>query len=214
LLLALARREMIEQDTVTKRYRRGPALVRLARIRESAFPLVEIARPKVDELSAQTSETVHVSELIGDRLTTVYVRESSRANRVGVEIGEQLPFNCTASGLAILAFSPDSLIKMIVGRPLVAMTKHSLTTEVALKKKIDEGRRRGFTTCDQGYEEGVFSVAAPILSSGGHAIGAISVASPVTRIERATIEAHGLAVKAVAIRIADALGMRSTTSNP
>jgi DNA-binding IclR family transcriptional regulator len=94
------------------------------------------------------------------------------------------------------------------------MTKHSLTTEAALQKKIEEGRRRGFTTCDQGYEEGVFSVAAPILSNGGHAIGAISVASPVSRIERATIEAHGLAVKAAAVRIADALGMRSAASTP
>jgi len=209
LLMALAGRELIEQDPASKRYRLGPGLVRLARLRESAFPLVEIARPKVDELSTQTNETVHVSELSGDRLTTIYVRESSRANRVGVEVGETLPFNCTASGFAVLAFGAEDFLQMILGRPLRAMTRHSLTSEKALQKKIEESRRRGFTTCDQGYEEGVFSVAAPILRSVGQPFGAISVASPVSRINRATIEAHGLAVKAAAARIGAALGVRS-----
>src|SRR5689334_9507064 len=79
LLVALAGRELVEQDPVSRRYRLGPAVVRLARLREEAFPLAEVARPIVDELSADIGETVHVTELSGTRLTTVYVRESSRA---------------------------------------------------------------------------------------------------------------------------------------
>lgn len=213
LLVALAGRELVEQDPVSRRYRLGPAVVRLARLREEAFPLAEVARPVVDELSADIGETVHVTELSGTRLTTVYVRESSRAIRVSVDVGESLPFHCTASGFAVLAFGSDSLRREIFARPMAAMTPHSLTTVRALQAQIDAGRKKGYTTCDQGYEEGVYSVAAPILAAPDRLFGAISIASPTSRVDRKMIESHGRAVTAAAARLAAALGARSGARN-
>ena len=42
--------------------------------------------------------------------------------------------------------------------------------------------RRGYSIGDQGFEEGVFSVAAPILGPDGLAIGTLAVASPLLRV--------------------------------
>jgi DNA-binding IclR family transcriptional regulator len=78
-----------------------------------------------------------------------------------------------------------------------------------LQQHIEQGRKKGFTTCDQGYEEGVFSVAAPILSAPDRLFGAISIASPTSRVDRKVIESHGRAVRAAAARLAAGLGARS-----
>ena len=182
LLGALAARGFVDQDRVTKRYRLGPALIRFAQIRETYFPLVTTARPIVDELSATTGETVHVSQLASGVLATAYVSESTKVVRVGVAVGEKLPFSCTASGLAVLAFGSDALRGAVAASALVAVTKHSITSRAELNRQLTEARERGFAIGDQGFEEGVFSVAAPLLNGENEAFGAISITAPTARV--------------------------------
>ena len=98
LLVALGKKGFVEQDPVTRRYRLGAALVRLARIREIALPMLDIARPLVEELSRQCGETVHVSQVAANLLSSVLVCESPHANRVSVAVGQNLPFHCDGLG--------------------------------------------------------------------------------------------------------------------
>jgi IclR family transcriptional regulator, acetate operon repressor len=212
LLLALAAKGFIEQDETTRQYRLGAALVRLARIRETALPLVDIARPSAEALSQQSGETVHVSQIAGDILSSVFVCESPFANRVSVAVGQKLPFNCTASGLAFLSAAPEGFRARILKGPLPRMTKNSLTTPAQLKKRIEETLKRGYAFSDQGFEDGVVSVAAPIVDAGGGAIGAISITCPAVRADETAIARHGVEVRATASRISSALGGRLVTA--
>lgn len=206
LLVALAAKGFIEQSPLTRRYRLGAALIRLARIREATLPLIDIARPIVEALSQQSGETVHVSQIAGDVLSSVFVCESPHANRVSVAVGQKLPFNCTASGLAFLAAAPESFRAAVLKGPLVRMTKTSITTPAQLKKRIEEAARQGYARSDQGFETGVVSVAAPIIAANGGAVGAISVTSPAARADEATMARHGAEVRAAAASISAALG--------
>lgn len=208
LLVALSAKGFAEQDRVTRRYRLGPALVRLAHIREAAFPMIDVARPIVEALSQQTGETVHVSQIAGDVLSSVFVRESPHANRVSVAVGQKLPFNCTASGLAYLCAASESIRARVFGGPLPRMTRHSVTTVKALRKRLDESLARGYARGDQGFEEGVVSVAAPIIDASGVAIGAISIASPGARTDEAKLTCQGVEVRKAAERISAGLGAR------
>lgn len=208
LLLALCAKSFIEQDPVTRRYRLGAALVRFARIREASFPLIDIARPVVEALSQTSGETVHVSQIVGDTLSTLFVRESSHANRVSVEVGQNLPFNCTASGLAFLSAAPETFRAAVLKGPLTRMTPKSIMSASALKKDLDRARARGFAHNDQGFEDGVVSVAAPILGPHGVAIGAISITGPTIRADEATIERRGALAREAASQISAALGGR------
>jgi len=206
LLVALAAKGFIEQDPVTRRYRLGAALVRLARIREAAFPMIEISRPIVEALSQQSGETVHVSQIAGDVLSSVFVCESPHANRVSVEVGQTLPFNCTASGLAFLSAASETFCAAVLKGPLPRMARNSATTPAQLKKRMDEARKQGYARSDQGFEDGVVSIAAPIIAPNGSVIGAISITSPTVRADEATMARHGSAVRAAAGRISAALG--------
>ena len=206
LLLALSAKGFIEQSPLTRRYRLGAALVRLARIREAILPLIDIARPIVEALARQSGETVHVSQIAGDALSSVFVCESPHANRVSVAVGQKLPFNCTASGLAFLTAAAESFRAVVLKGPLVRMTKNSIMTPAQLKKRIEEAAKQGYARSDQGFETGVVSVAAPILAANGSAVGAVSITSPAARADEATMARHGSEVRAAAASISAALG--------
>jgi IclR family transcriptional regulator, acetate operon repressor len=208
LLLSLAAKGFVEQNPVSRRYRLGAALVRLARLREANFPLIDIARPIVEGLSEASGETVHVSEIAADVLASVLVVESQYANRVSVDIGQKLPFNCTASGLAFLSAAPEAFCAAVLSGPLLKVTPKSVTSAAELRRQIEQTRQRGFAFSDQGFEEGVVSVASPIIGSGGAAVGAISIASPAVRADAAAIKRHGAAVGDAARRLSAALGGR------
>jgi IclR family acetate operon transcriptional repressor len=205
LLLELAAHGFVEQNPATRGYRIGPGPLRLARLRAEQFPLIEVARPIVEELTHQCGETVHLSELIGGALSTILVAESPKASRVSVPLGQMLPFNCTASGIALIAFGPEEIRKTVLGRRLQAVTSSSITDPALLAAQAAKAREAGYATSDQGYEEGVFSVAAPILALDGVAFGAVSVASPTQRVTPDTVAAHGAAAREAAARISAGL---------
>ena len=212
LLVALAAKGFVEQDPATRRYRLGAALVRLARVREAAFPLIDIARPVVEALAQRTGETVHISQIAGETLSSVFVCESPHANRVSVDVGQTLPFNCTASGLAFLSAAPEAFQTQVMNGPLPRVTQKSIATPAALKKRIQETRKLGYATSDQGFENGVVSVAAAIMGPSGAAIGALSIASPAARSDDATLKRHGLDAREAAACISAALGGRQAAA--
>lgn len=203
LLVALEEHGFVEQDPETRKYRIGPAPVRLARIREARFPLLRIAIPFMKALAETSEETVHLSELTGGRLSTIHVEESTRAHRVIVNIGTYLPFHATASGLACLAFAPDSQRQAMLAQPLEAFTEHTVTDAATLEAMARQCRERGYSIAHQGLESGVVSTAAPIRSPMGKLVGTVAIAAPLTRADAARLEALGTSVVETARRISE-----------
>ncbi|MEO8685907.1 MAG: IclR family transcriptional regulator [Devosia sp.] len=218
LLVSLAAHGLIEQDASSRLYRLGPALVRLAHIREANFPFLESAKPHVVALAQETGETVHLSEFDSHFLTSSHVEESREANRISLAVGDRLPLNATASGLAYLAFARPEYVETYLARPMERFTQFTPVEPLVLRQKLNEARARGYSIGDQGHSEGVFSVAAPILDRDGYAIGAVAVASPLVRIDEHAVERHGQAAIVAARNISARLNGRmpahfqSTTS--
>ncbi len=201
LLVSLANRGMVEQDATSRRYRLGAGLSRLARIRDTHFPYVPVAAPLVRELAQETSETVHLSEFGGGSLLTVFVELSPRANRVNVDVGQILPLHGTASGLAFLAFSRPETLKAYFEHPLETFTAYTVTRRESVLEAVKLAAERGYSRSEQGYEEGVHSVAAPILGADGYAIGTLAVASPVSRVDDQLAAIQGDAARRTGARI-------------
>ncbi|WP_027164451.1 IclR family transcriptional regulator [Mesorhizobium sp. WSM3224] len=205
LLVSLIAHGLVEQDETTRLYRLGAGIARLALMREAQFPFLRIAAPVVEALAAATGETVHLSEYSKRGLITVHVVESAKANRVSVQLGDVLPMHATASGIAFLAFSEERIREAILAGPLPAFTPHTIGDAGTLAEHIAAARARGHSTGSQGYEEGVLSVAAPILGADGFAIGTIAVAAPRVRVHTGDIERHGAGVAVAARDISERL---------
>jgi DNA-binding IclR family transcriptional regulator len=195
LLLALGEHRLIEQEPQSRRYRLGAGLSRLARMRDAHLPFVRVATPIVRELALETGETVHLSEFSAGALLTVHVELSAKANRVSVDVGQILPLHGTASGIAFLAFSRPEAVQACFAKPLTAFTPHTMTSRDKVMDAVHMAATRGYSRSAQGYEEGVHSVAAPILGSDGFPVGTLAVASPVSRIDDTIADRQGQAAR-------------------
>jgi DNA-binding IclR family transcriptional regulator len=205
LLVSLAEHGLVEQDAVARFYRLGPGLTRLARLREARFPFLQTSLPFIRELATSTGETVHLSEVNNASLLTVHVEHPARANRVNVNLGELLPLHSTGSGIIFLAHAREAVRQAALSQKLTAFTPHTVTDPIALLALIDEARRRGYSIGNQGYEEGVSSVAAAILGADGYAIGTLAVAAPLVRTSKKISVERGETVAAMAAAISEKL---------
>jgi IclR family acetate operon transcriptional repressor len=213
-LVELERHGFVEQQAESRRYRLGPTLLRLARIREERYPFLRTATEFVRELAELTGETVHLSEFSNGRLSTIHVEESSKAHRVFVKIGTILPFHATASGLAYLAACPVEMIEAELAKPLAAYTDYTSLDPTELRERVEETQARGYSVNRQGMEAGVISASSAIIPPGGRPVGSITVAAPLVRTDDDRIREHGMAVRAAARRISEAFFGAETQVRP
>ena len=105
---------LLEQNRISKSYRLGPAIMRLAAIRETCFPLKTLVAPIVDDLSRNLEELAHMSIYQDDVMCPVYYADlHNHGTRISFDMGEMLPLHATASGLSMLSFGPTSLLESL-----------------------------------------------------------------------------------------------------
>lgn len=164
MLRALEAGGYLDQAAQDRRYSLGPAVLRLARMREAVLPTASLLRPVVEALTAQTQETSHASLIVGGKVATLASCDGLHANRVHVEAGGLLALGATASGLACLAWGPPQLVAGTAEAGLVA-----------------EARAQGYSCARGTFDPEVLGIGAPIFGPAGTAIGAVAVASPISR---------------------------------
>ena len=193
MLVVMCDRGLVEQRGSGRLYRLGAGVLRLARVRETAFPVTSVYQHSLDVISAEIGETAHASLISGRALATIGVSESNRGSRVSLVAGEILLMHSTASGLVILAFSKPDMVARILGEPLSAKTSRTLTDANVLTVRLQEIRLTGFAEADQTNEDDVYGIAVPIFDNEGAPVGSLAVATPAHRmtneLRRQTISA-------------------------
>ena len=106
LLNTLKNHNFVLQDSQSRRFRLGWALIHLGKAAEQSFNLIQIVHPFMEDLASQTGETVSLVLLDGDHAIYVDQVVSSSIIRGHPPIGTPLHLHCTASGKVLLsAFS-------------------------------------------------------------------------------------------------------------
>lgn len=131
------------------------------------------AKP-IQRLSSMLGSTVQLGILDGDEV--LFLEKSGLQGNPATGIGRRGPVHASAIGKVLLAFAPARTQEFVLGRPLHAFTKMTITSPTALRSELMQIRNRGFAV---GYEEkrvGYFSVARPVREPyAGGVIGAVSV---------------------------------------
>jgi IclR family transcriptional regulator, acetate operon repressor len=185
MMTALARAGLIEQHPVTRLYRLGAGILRLARIREAAFPVGAVLQPMLEHLARDSGETAHASLFTGGRLVTIGIVEGDKSTRVRLEAGQILPLHATASGAAFLAYAPEPLLAQVLDGEFEVYTNRSPPDRIRLSDWIGKTRRAGVAVADQTFETEVTGIAAPVFDAGRVASGALAVATPSHRMTAA-----------------------------
>ncbi len=183
LLTELESRDLLEQTGPAREYRLGPAVLRLASLREATVPTRDAAMPILRRLAEATGETAHLSHLVAGKLQTLAFAYASRQGvRVMMEDADHLPFHATASGAAVLAHLPDP-------GPVIAAAPDPGT----LRARVATARANGYAETLSTFEKDVHSFAVPLFDPTGSCTGALAVATAAPRMTpalRATITAE------------------------
>ncbi|MBP1995616.1 IclR family transcriptional regulator [Paenibacillus eucommiae] len=196
---------LVEQDPKTDLYRIGHYALKLSTPLLNESGIRELARPYLQSLSEQISETVHL--VIRDGLEAVYIDkvESSQTIRMHSQVGGRNPLYCTGVGKAILAFSPQPLTQRVIEAGLAAFTDSTLATSDKLLTDLAVIRTRGYAIDDGEHEPDVRCVAAPVFNHMNEVVASISAAGPLWRLPDERLPAIGEHVRSAAQAISELL---------
>ncbi len=183
LMQELQTANLVEQVGSERTYRLGAGILRLAALREAAVPILTLSREFLERLSSKTGETAHMSIIQDDKLiSTAHAYSPRHAMRVMMENAQEMPFHATASGLAILAFSPDAFVERILSPKLSSYTSQTVADTNEIRERFRGIREDGIAEAVGMFEHDVHSHAAPIFGSDGQPMGALAVAAPASRM--------------------------------
>jgi len=97
------------------------------------------------QLNEQHPETINLSILDGADVVYLDVVESPQRVKLAVAIGQRLPAFCTASGKAILAFSPNEIVQEFLGQGMFKHTQCTLDSPESFIENMKLTRERGFS---------------------------------------------------------------------
>ncbi len=186
-----------------RRYALGPALIPLG---DAATRLLgDWAQPFLVRLVEVSGETSNLAVLDDDRVLYLAQAPGRHRMRMFTEVGRRVLPHTTATGKVLLAWQDEAQVRRVVARfGLPAHTARSLTTLDAFLAELATVRETGWAADDEEEEEGVRCLAVPV-GPGPHAVAAVSVSGPASRLARAD-DAVLAALAAVASDLATWLG--------
>jgi len=175
----------VEQDPNTQKYQLGLKLLELGMAKLHQIDLVREATPYLKELVNQCNETVHLGVLEGGEVLYLAKEESSQTIRMISYVGKRAPLHCTSLGKVLLAYlSAEERKKILEGKVLPRLTENTITDKRELEKELGKVREQDFALDKEENEKDVRCVAAPVRNYQGEVIAAISISSPIFRIDK------------------------------
>ncbi|OEV04124.1 IclR family transcriptional regulator [Streptomyces oceani] len=164
LLATLAGRGFLVSDPVTRRYRIGPAALRLGRLWERSGSLELLAKPVLEELSRTTGDTVLFSLPDSFHMRCVVAAEGPAGPlRYHPLVGELYPAHAGATSKSYYAFLPDEQRhRLFRGRPMARFTDRTVTDADLLEEELLRIRAQGYAWTVGEYDTGIGTVAVPV----------------------------------------------------
>ena len=133
--------------------------------------------PVLDELSRATGNRVRMGVLRGSDVLTLQPPPNRVTEGVHAEafLHGVMPAHAAASGKALLAFSPPSVVNRVIAAGLPAFTRHTITSPDVLRQKLSVIRLTQVATSRNEFECGRAAIAMPIFYGRGRVAAAIEL---------------------------------------
>ncbi|SHJ30328.1 transcriptional regulator, IclR family [Roseomonas rosea] len=206
LLRNLVAREWLRFSPLTKGYSLGPAIEALARRAMQARDLVQLAQPILATLTATVGESSALNLLKGDMAEVAATVLGPQRLVSHMRLGDVAPLYATSGGKVILAFLPREMQEDYLSRVVFEpSTPRTLRDPAALRRQLATIRRRRTGHSIEEWTPGIVGIAQPVLTRAGSVLGAINVAMPRLRYDKAgevrIIEALARATAALSERV-------------
>lgn len=156
-------------------------------------PLLAAAQPVLAWVRDECGESAQLYRRDGNDRLCVAAAERATGLRTTVPVGSRLPLTAGSGAQVLCAWSDPATLGDVFAQS--EFTPRSLA----------DVRRRGWAQSIGQREAGVASVSAPVRSSGGELLAAISISGPIERLGRAPGQRFAPVLLAGARRISGAL---------
>lgn len=196
----------VEQERERGVYAAGPRLFSIVAALSERDSLAKAAEPLLKELVGRFNETCYAVARVDDTLVYRSKVDCDNTIRYVIDMGKPFPLVSGASGMAILSgLTPDERDR-ILEQPIVAHTDVSLTDPDAVRAQLDEDLRLGYSYSPGRWVPNGGGVAAPFFDATGRCAGALTLSSPMDRLQKLSIDEVGAAVHDAARRMSERLG--------
>jgi len=215
ILTALHKNGYLIRDDVSKKFRLGPAVLRLGRTAALAVDLRSLAKPQLHRITQRTTLTALLTVTAEDRRSAVCLErvESPELLRLSVAPERQLPLHAGASQKILLAHLSKSEFDAYLRQPLAELCTSTITDPQQLRKEMSVILERGWATSFEETNLGTWGVAVALLDEAGHAAASLGVAGTRQRMPRNIAPLLGVLGQAAA-NLAGPLGLTPSLRLP
>lgn len=187
----------LQQNLITKYYNLSPKILSLTQGYSNHSLLVQRAMPYLVSCNQQAQESVNLGALDGPKM--IYIARIKGPHRLDINysVGDRYEIHCSGGGLALLsAMTPVKAREILDQIELTRHTPNTMTAKKAILRRLAVAHEQGFVICDQEYNVGNISVAAPVIDENGDPVAVINIGAPTARWTLQEVE-HKLAPLAV-----------------
>jgi len=207
LLTELVRTGYVRQQRAQGDYAMTTKLPALGLSYLASSGIVDIAQPILDRLADAVGELVRLAIVDGDRLTWVAKSQGARKGlRYDPDMGMDAILSCSATGHAwMLTMTDERALKLVSSQGFGKPKDYGPNAPTTIKELlgfIDADRKRGYAIINEVFAPGMTAMAAPVQRRGQQAIGVISIAGPLVRLDEKRMLELGPALLAAAADLA------------
>jgi IclR family pca regulon transcriptional regulator len=184
VLLTLSELGFVEQKG--RDFALAPRILELGFAYLSVQPWIERAEPLMRELSTEFQVACNAATLHGPEVVFV-ARIPAPSWILGptIAVGSRLPAFHSSLGRVQLGFLPEEEIwSRLRSTRIVPHTPNTILDPTALVERVRADREQGFSIVDEELERDLRTIAVPLVSRSGHAVGAINLAAHASRTTR------------------------------
>lgn len=185
-------------------YLLGPELLRLGFLAQRQTNIVQLARPHLEELAAETEDTLHLGILESDGALYLDKVSGSRRIQISSRIGDRHPLTATGLGKALLLDDTLERWANLFERDQ-AKGAFPIDYNVWVERMVAYAKA-GHTFDLEENEDSIRCVAAPVRDVRGRIVAAISVSSAAQYMDDERMDRLAITIKNTADAIAARLG--------
>lgn len=207
-LLAIGIEEnLLQFDKHRKVYLLGSKVFDLVRGAYHGYDIQAVALDEMLRLHARVDANVTIGVLSGLDVAYLRILEAKVSHGAMQRPGMREPVHCSASGKALLAFLPDSILKAkLDGYVFERFTDRTITDPAAFNRTLMEVRNTGFSCNDREEYDHFNGIAAPIFNYLGEPIAVLNVWTAHARHAMPTLLEWSEDLRATADRVSALIG--------
>jgi len=207
LLDTLKANNLVEQDTINKKFRISGGILRFGNSFLMKTSAIKITRPYLERLSGFTNESAHLCIFSNGCVIVIDQVLGTEIIQVTAKIGKEEVIYCTSVGKVILAYQSEKIREKILETiEFIKFTDKTITDKKELNDNLDEIKNQGYAIDDEEMTPGVRCIAAPVKNHIGEVNYCIGISGLAKRMTDENLLHHIKKVKESAEMISKEMG--------